>query len=239
MADTFGLALMTYFDDPTSMHILERDDGYLNSIETKGYYREYDEWNLIEQKLAKLVEGKVLDVGCGSGRCMKYFQENSVEAVGIDVSELAVQASKRFGVKNCMVMDALNLEFPENSFDTATLFGNGLGLCGLEGSLKMLQSLSKVVRHNGLLLASSRDPKKTSNPIHFAYHQRNRERGKPIGLVRIRVNFENLKGDWFDLYMPQPEEVEGFISGTGWSLERMIEADDPVNAIYGVVLRNS
>jgi hypothetical protein len=37
----------------------------------------------------------------------------------------------------------------------------------------------------------------------------------------------------------EPEEVEGFISGTGWSLERRIEADGPIDAIYGVALRNS
>jgi SAM-dependent methyltransferase len=239
MVDTFGSALMAYFDDPTSVHVIERDDGYLDLIETKEYYREYDEWSPVEQELAKLVQGRVLDVGCGNGRCMKYFQENGIEAVGIDISKYVVEASKRFGVKNCMVMDAKNPEFPENYFDTATLFGNGLGLCGLEGSRKMLRSLGKIVRPDGLLLASSRDPKKTSNPVHLAYHQRNRESGRPIGLVRIRVNFENSKGEWFDLYMLEPEDVEDFIYGTGWRLERMMEPVDPANPLYGVILRNS
>jgi hypothetical protein len=32
MKDTFGLALMAFFDDPTSTHILERDDGNVNII---------------------------------------------------------------------------------------------------------------------------------------------------------------------------------------------------------------
>lgn len=239
MIDTFGMALMDYFDDPSSVHVIERDDGHIHITETSFYYEKYDNWNPIEQELAKLVEGRVLDVGCGNGRCMKYFQENSVEAVGIDLSELAVEAAKRFGVNNCVVMDALNLEFPANSFDTATLMGNGLGLCGLEGSRQMLQGLSKVVKPNGLLLASSRDVKITTNPINLAYHQRNREQGKPIGLIRIRVNFSDLKGDWFDLYMLEPDEVEGFIQGTGWSFERLIGANDLANPIYGVVLRNS
>ena len=239
MKDTFGMALMAYFDDPTSMHILERDDGYLNIIETSGYFRDFDAWNQIEQELAKLVEERVLDVGCGSGRTMKYFQENDIEAIGIDFSELAIEASKRFGVKNCILMDAMNLEFPENSFGTVTLLGNGLGLCGWEDSWKMLQGLSKVVRPKGLLISSSRDPKITTYPRHLEYHQRNREQGKPIGLIRLRINFDDVKGDWFDLYMLEPDEVEDFIDGTGWSLERMIQPDDPSNPIYGVVLRNS
>ena len=239
MIDTFGMALMDYFNDPKSVHMIERDDGYLNVIETSGYFRDFHDWHQVEQKLANLVEGRVLDVGCGSGRCMKYFQEKGVDAVGIDFSMLAIEASKRFGVDNCQVMDATNLEFPENSFCTASLFGNGLGLCGIEGSRHMLKGLSKVVKPNGLLVASSRDPKITSNPLHFTYHQRNREHGNPIGLIRLRVNFKEEKGDWFDLYMLEPHEVEGFIKGTGWSLERMIEAEDPTHAIFGVVLRNS
>ena len=239
MIDTFGMALMDYFDDPKSVHVIERDDGYLNTIETSMYFDDYVNWNPVEQELVKLVEGRVLDVGCGSGRCMKYFQEIGIEAVGIDYSELAIESSKSFGVDNCMVMDALNLDFPENSFDTAGLFCNGLGLCGLEGSRKMLKGLSKVVIPNGLLLASSRDVKITTNPIHFDYHQRNRDLGNPIGLIRLRLNFKDQVGDWFDLYMLEPDEVEGFIEGTGWSLERMIHAEDPDNPIFGVVLRNS
>jgi SAM-dependent methyltransferase len=230
---------MDYFNNPNTTHIIERDDGYLDTIETQGYYSKYDEWNSVEQKLAEIVEGKVLDVGCGSGRLMKYLQKKGINAVGIDISKNAIKATKLFGVKNCLVMDALNLEFPKDSFDTATLFCNGFGLCGLEGSRKMLQGLSKVVRPNGLLLASSIDPKNTSNPVHLTYHQRNRELGRPIGLVHIRVNFQNLNGDWFHLYLIEPEHVEDHISSTGWSLEKLIGADDQKNPFYGVVLRNS
>lgn len=138
-----------------------------------------------------------------------------------------------------MVMDVLNLKFPEDSFDAATLFCYGFGLCGLEGSRKMLQGLSKVVRPDGLLIASSLDPKNTMNPVHLAYHQRNRELDKPIGLVRIRINFHDLKGEWFNLYLIEPEHVEDFISGTGWSIERLLESEDQTNAFYGVALRNS
>ena len=239
MIDTFGMALMDFINDPKSVHVLERDDGYIWTIETSMYYTEYDQWNPIEQELALLIEKSVLDVGCGNGRCMKYFQENGIEAVGIDISPLAIEASKMFRVRNCMVMDALDLKFPENSFDTVALFSNGLGLCGVEGSKKMLHGLSRVVKPKGLMVASSRDPKITTNPSHLVYHEKNRELGKPIGLNRQRVNFNDLKGDWFDFLIFEPSEVEDFIAGTGWSLERIIVSEDPSNAIFGVILRNT
>ncbi len=239
MNDTFGMALMDYFNNPTSIHILERDDGYINEIETKSYYKEYNEWHPIEQKLAKLAKGKILDVGCGSGRSLKYFQKKGLETHGIDISELAIEASKRMGVKNCVVMDVLKLDFPADSFDAVTLLGNGLGLCGYEGSKKMLKHLSKVVKPNGVIYASSRDPSITDNPKHHAYHERNRKQGKTIGLVNLRVNFNDVMGDWFEFYMIEPKDIADFIKDTGWSIERNVATDDPGDPIYGVILKNT
>ena len=239
MNDTFGMALMDYFNDPTSTHILERDDGYINEIETRNYFKEFNEWHPIEQKLAKLAKGRILDVGCGSGRSVKYFQKKGLETHGIDISELAIEASKRIGVKNCIVMDVLKLNFPNDSFDSVTLLGNGLGLCGYEGSKKMLKHLRKVVKPNGVIYASSRDPSITDSPQHLAYHERNRKLGKPIGLVNLRVNFNNIKGDWFEFYMIEPTDIADFVKDTGWSLERIVETDGLSDPIYGVILKNA
>jgi SAM-dependent methyltransferase len=235
MADTFGMALLDYFEYPDNIHILERDDGYLNPIKTSAYFNEFNNWAKAEQELSRHVKGRVLDVGCGSGRSVKHFQEQGLNVVGIDISEGAIEASKRFGAKNCVLMDAMNLEFPAGSFDTVILFGNGLGLCGLD-SMKMLEGLHRVVKPGGLLFASSRDPRKTDSPIHLAYHARNRLQGKPIGLLKLRVNYGDVKGDWFDFYMSEPEEVEPFIHGSGWVLEHLTNLDE---SIYGIVLRNT
>lgn len=239
MKDTFGMALMAYFDDPTTIHILEREDGNLRLVETKSYFRPVSEWHPIEQELGDLAAGRVLDVGCGSGRVMKYLEMKGLDAVGIDISTLAIEASKRFGVKNCVLMNVMDMDFPDNHFDSVLLLGNGLGLIGLEGSREMLKHLHRVTKPDGVILASCRDPRITTNPNHFKYHQRNRELGKPIGLINFRVNFNEIHGDWFELYMIEPENVEGFVSGTGWRLERLIPAEDPTHAIYGVVLRKS
>jgi len=235
MKDTFGMALLDYFDNPESVHVLERDDGYLNTIKTGSYYYPFNDWMKVEQELSRHVTGRVLDVGCGSGRSVKHFQEQGIDIVGIDISEGAIEASKTFGAENCVLMDAMNMTYPSDSFDVATLFGNGLGLCGLE-SRKMLEGLHRVVKPGGLLLASSRDPKKTDNLVHLAYHKHNRQQGKPIGFVSLRVNFGEFKGDWFDFYMLEPHEVEEFISGTGWILENLTNLDEP---LYGVVLKNT
>jgi ubiquinone/menaquinone biosynthesis C-methylase UbiE len=136
-------------------------------------------------------------------------------------------------------MNARCLEFPDGSFDTAALLGNGFGLGGnMENCRRILSELSRVVKPKGVLIASSREPTRTDNPLHLAYHERNRKQGKPIGMAHLRVNFEGEKGEWFDLLMIEIKAIDDYISGTGWVREHVIESDDPLDSGYGVVLRN-
>ena len=238
MKDTFGLSLLAYLDDSTTVHELERDDGGVDVVEVKLFFSSFMEWQPIEQELANIAEGRMLEVGCG--RVMKHFQEMGYEVVGIDLSEYALEAARLNGAIDCMLMDARNIDFPTDSFDTATLFGNGFGLGGnIDECSKILSGLSRVVKPGGLLIASSRDPVGTDNPRHLVYHERNRSQGKPIGSVRLRVNFDGAKGEWFDLLLVEIKTIEEFISGTGWVLDRIIESEDSEDSGYGVVLKNT
>ena len=81
-------------------------------------------WNMYEElkKLTKK-ESKILDLGTGGGeKLLKYFPDCQ-EIIGTDISKEMIQTaqqnlfqSKRKNVK-FMVMDNLNLNFPQNYFD--------------------------------------------------------------------------------------------------------------------------
>ena len=191
MTDPFGKALITYLDGGTAVHEIERDDGRTETSETVWYFTPYEKWSKVEKEVAGHAQGKVLEVGCGGGRISKHLESLGHEVIGIDISTLALEAARRYGASDCRLMDARDLNFPDDYFDTASLLGNGLGLGGdVDASRRLLSALSKAVRPGGLLLASSIDPTNTENPTHHAYHDMNRARGKPAGLVRLRVNFE-------------------------------------------------
>ncbi len=240
MKDTFGLSLLSCLKDTTTVHELERDDGRIEVFEVSWYYAPFKQWHPIEQELANRARGRILEVGCGSGRVMKHFQDEGHEIVGIDLSELAMEAARRFGAWDCRLMDARAMDFPENSFDTAALLGNGFGLGGnVDDCRKILSGLSRVVKPSSLLIATSRDPERTDNPRHLAYHELNRGLGKPIGAVRLRVNFDGDKGEWFDLLLVEIKAIDAIIKGTGWTLEKVIEARDPLDSRYGVILKNT
>lgn len=70
---------------------------------------------LYEKFLSKLptTKGKILDLGCGSGRDSKHFKELGFEVVALDLSEeLAKKASEYIGQK-VIVQDMRDLEFED------------------------------------------------------------------------------------------------------------------------------
>jgi len=71
------------------------------------------------------------------------------------------------------------------------------------------------------------------NQVHLTYHERNRQRGRPPGLVTIRIGYQDEFDDWFDLLMVG-EEMREVIEPTGWMLERLYESGV---ASYTVILR--
>lgn len=62
--------------------------------------------------------GKVLDVGSASGRDSAWFASHGFEVLGIDISESLVEIATNL-VPNAhfAVMDLMNLDFPDESFD--------------------------------------------------------------------------------------------------------------------------
>ena len=231
---------MAYLEGGTKVHEIERDDGKVDEINSGWYFKPFREWRSIEQELAGYAIGKVLEIGCGGGRVSKYLESQGHEVIGIDLSPLALQAAMIYGASDCRFIDANDMDFPEDYFDTASMLGNGLGLGGDMGSCKkMLSRLSRIISSGGVILATSRDTAKTDNPVHLAYHRMNRGLGKPIGQIRIRVNFEGRKGDWFDLLFLDVDQIGEAIRGTSWKMEKLIQSDDPKESLYGVVLRNT
>ena len=240
MVDAFGMALIAYLEGGTRFHEIERDDGRVEQIDTGWYFQPFEQWHDIEKELTGNAVGKVLEIGCGGGRISKYLESQGHEVIGIDLSSYALQAAMMYGATDCRLIDARDMDFPDDYFDTVSLLGNGLGILGdVEESKVLLMNLSRMVRTDGILIASSRDPAKTNDEMHLAYHQMNRDRGKPIGLVRLRINFEDKKGDWFNLLFVESKEVENLIQDTGWVVEKMLTSDDPLASGYGVVLRNT
>ncbi|MBX0286840.1 class I SAM-dependent methyltransferase [Haloarcula salinisoli] len=97
--------------------------------------------------------GRVLDVACGAGTNFRYLP-GSAQLVGVDVSAEMVEAARaeldelrRGGT--VYRMDAQDLQFPDDSFDTVI---SALSTCTFPDPVAALSEMARVCRPDGRVL---------------------------------------------------------------------------------------
>lgn len=98
------------------------------------------------------VEGRVLDVACGTGTNFRYLPAD-VDLVGIDISSemllKAEQTLSELAVSGTLHrMDAQALAFPDDSFDTVI---SALSTCTFPGPIAALQEMERVCKPGGTI----------------------------------------------------------------------------------------
>lgn len=76
-------------------------------------------------------------------------------------------------------------------------------------------------------LQETTDPYKTNDPVHLAYQQLNRTRGRMAGQLRLRIRYRQYRGPWFDYLLASAAEVHTIVAKTGWTLNRVVESQGP------------
>jgi ubiquinone/menaquinone biosynthesis C-methylase UbiE len=155
----------------------------------------YEGWR--EEALSKL-KGRVLEVGVGTGRNLKYYPSGAL-VTGIDTSEGMLEKARKKAedMQNItlFLMDAENMEFPDNTFDyVVTTFV----LCSIPDPVKALKEMRRVLKPSGELVALEHMRSKNSfiariedliNPIMFFF----------IGDDMTRNTVENIKKAGFTI----------------------------------------
>ena len=118
-------------------------------------FRSYKSMPEIERKALDMANGKVLDVGAGSGCHSLVLQERSLDVTAIDISPLSVETMKERGVKNVLEQDFFTLE---GQYDTILMLMNGIGIVGtLERMPEFFRQLDKILAPGGQVLCDSSD----------------------------------------------------------------------------------
>lgn len=227
--DIFGLMFMDYLrTGKEARYGIRRDDGHFEWDNVRGYFVEYDEFAYLIQAALTEVGSRVLDVGCGAGKHALYLQRIGVDVVGLDISPRAIQVCQERGVEKCVVASASDLPFKTSPhFDTIIMMGNNFGICGkIPETKRMLENFRQIVSADGTILAHAIDPTLTSNPVHLAYHERNRKLGLPIGQIKLRLEYKDSISQWLYLLLVTPEEMKRLAAETGWRFDRIITGQD-------------
>jgi len=217
------------------IEIIERDDGLINGAPADHYLGEPHEWQPHDHRALRLCRGHVLDVGTGAGRIAIELQRRGMAVTGLDTSPGAIEVARKRGLRDTVLATVDEYASAVARYDTFLLLGNNLGL--LEGPQRapvFLAALAALANPGARIIAHGTDPYGTTDPVHVAYHRRNRERGRLGGQLRLRLRYRLLATEWFDYLVCSPAELAETLAGTGWRLTSIDEADRPY---YLAVLR--
>lgn len=205
--------------------ICERDDGYVESVPVSTYFEPYDAWDDASKEAMGFVRGRVLDVGVGAGRHALHLQAEGHDVVGIDVSPLAVEVARLRGMEDARGCAATQVGGFLGSFDTVVMMGNNFGLVADRRRAPwLLKRLGRLTSPEARIVAQTRDVYATGDPAHLAYHERNRERGRMAGQIRLRARYRRYRTPWFDYLMVSPEEMEDLLRTTPWRIQEILGA---------------
>lgn len=129
-----------------------------------------------DERLLELVDGPVLDIGCGPGRHVLALARQGVVTLGIDVSPPALALARRGGapVLERSIFDRVPAA---GRWGTALLLDGNLGIGGCPATL--LRRVRELLRPAGRLLVEVPDPVQTP------------------GVERVRFEADGASGPWF------------------------------------------
>ncbi len=238
-ADTFGQLLRdTYAQRDTKdissfsgglLYAIERDDDYLSLTSSFIYFLTPDKFPPNEKRLLDMAQGRTVELACGAGRMSAYLQEKGMEVIATDVSDGALEICQDRGL-NVQPVDftdpasLIELKEEVEEIDTLLIFGNSLPVIGTQEKLtQFLNTAWEITSDSGRVMGDFNSPVPVRDQLHLDYHQRNRNRGNPIGLIKIRIRYLNMVSDWFDFWLPTVEEFRAAVAETKWKLELIEE----------------
>ncbi len=146
MSDDVSVSLMA--QDLTRQYYELNADEYFTA--TRGVQLTHL-WNVITRELTP--QALILDLGCGSGRDLRYFSQKDFRVVGLDYSYGLLKLAKDFSRQRVVLGDITRLPFQESVFDAVWAVGSLLHI-SRDDLPSVLAQIQKILKPNSYFLAS-------------------------------------------------------------------------------------
>ena len=232
--DSMGQAMYHYFhfNDTTSIkvntNITEGEE-----LPVSHLFRKYSEMPFLEKEALRLVKGRVLDVGAGSGAHSLYLQNNGFDVTSIDLSELSCILMNERGLKNVKCNDIWTME--SETYDTIMFMMNGIGLVkNLEGLEIFLEFIKNFIAPSGQILLDSSD-------IKYMFYNDQGDfwvdmNSKYYGELEYQLTYKNYTADPFPWLFIDFDRLRNIAIKCGWNVELIYE-DDHFHYLAKLILK--
>ena len=223
--EPYGMALLDFLSgDRSGKLIVRRDDGFTGDQPVGHFFRRPEDFSPIDRSAIELCHGRVLDVGAGTGCHSLVLQDKGVLVTAIDVSPQAVRTMLQRGVKEVHCADVF--EYSGGPFDTLLMMDHGIGLVEcLSGLDHFLGHAFDLLSPAGQILLDSLDVRQTDDPKHKSYQEGNRQAGRYVGEIRMRLEYKRHVGPFLGWLHVDPDTLTARARTAGWSCEVGLEEE--------------
>lgn len=167
-----------------------------------------------EVNVLKAARGKVLDMGCGAGRIIKYLGAKGISVTGFDVDPHCIKLCKEQGLKDVHHTDFEHFK-TLGVFDTLLLLNRSAGMTGtLEGLKKLLYKSKECCSPDGVLIFDSlKEPNESDQESSYKE-------------MMLRHKYAGRYDKWFPWICISKGYMEKLLQESGWEIIDTIQGDD-------------
>lgn len=218
--DPMGAAIADYFHTGKAGRLkvfssqFEEDDFPVENL-----FRTFDEMPALEQAALNRAEGRILDVGAGSGCHSLVLKERGKDVWPVDISALSVKVMKERGLENARQVNFFDARFADR-FDTILMLMNGSGIIGkIENLPEFFQRVKQLLNPGGCVLMDSSD-------LRYLFEE---EDGSFVidlaagyyGEIDFRMHYKAVKGETFDWLYIDFDTLSLYASQYGFEVEKV------------------
>lgn len=218
MVDLPGIAIKEYYCDNSKSKLYIHDHfGPKVEMPVSIYFREEEDFPLLERLALQNCQGSILDIGAGAGSHALFLQEKGLDVTALEISESSSKIMQERGVKKVVCDDFFDAKLP--LFDTLLLLMNGIGLCGtIEKIPVFLQKAHSLLKDNGKIIFDSSDIKYMYEDIPLPKHY--------YGEVQYQYAYKRMKTDWFKWLYIDAKTMQSIASENGWEMQVLFEDEN-------------